>query len=118
MQRNGQIMLQLQGTKKDFAAAWVVRLLFGALLSYVAWTMHETAEDSQEGRDGVIEIKATLPTMQRSISVLEEQGKTFATKEQLEAAEMRVKHEFRRQIEEQTEAGKLQTGGVLKRGRP
>lgn len=107
-----------QGSTKDFAGAWLVRIVVVVLLGELAWSSHKTADDARDGKNGVIEIKATLPAMQRSISALEEQGKTFATKEQLEAAEMRVKNEFRRQIEEQTEAAKMQTGGVLKRGRP
>jgi hypothetical protein len=97
-QNNGEVIMQLQGTKKDFTAAWLVRMVFGALLGYVAYTMHETAKDSQEGRDGVIEIKATLPSMQKDIGELKEQGKTFATKAQLEAAETRVKNEFAEQL--------------------
>lgn len=49
-------------------------------------------------RDDTRDLKRDMPAMQKDISELKEQGKTFATKTQLEAAEQRVKDEFAKEL--------------------
>lgn len=104
-----------QGSKKDFAGAWLVRIVVVGLLAELAWSSHKTADDARDGKNGVIEIRATLPAMQRSIHALEAQGKTFATKEELkaelQAESTRVKNELSREVAEQLKKAKPITSG-------
>lgn len=104
-----------QGSKRDFAGAWLVRIVVVGLLAELAWSSHKTADDARDGKNGVIEIKATLPAMQRSITALEDQGKTFATKAELkaelQAESTRVKNELAKEVAEQLKKAKTITSG-------
>jgi len=116
LNNNGFVMRA--GSNKDMAIAYVFRVFtvivqgVGALL---LWALLNLAVSI---RDDTRDIKKEWPGIKSDISELKEQGKTFATKKQLEDAEQRVKDEFKKRLEEQVSADKLQTGGALKRGRP
>jgi hypothetical protein len=84
---NGQVILELQGSKKDFIGAWLTRFIVCGALAYIAKTGVDIRDDTRD-------MKKEWPQMQKDIGELKEQGKTFATKIQLEETEKRVKNEF------------------------
>lgn len=84
---NGKVILELQGSRKDFIGAWLTRFLVCGTLAYIAKTGVDIRDDTRD-------MKKEWPQMQKDISELKEQGRTFATKTQLEEAEKRVKTEF------------------------
>lgn len=51
-----------------------------------------------EIRDNVLKYNDSIPLMQRDIQSLKEQGSKYITKDQLDAAETRVRNEFLRQL--------------------
>lgn len=51
-----------------------------------------------EIRDNVLKYNDSIPLMQRDIQTLKEQGVKYITKDQLDAAETRVRNEFLRQL--------------------
>lgn len=115
-----------QGSRRDFVGAWCMRILATVLAAAIIWICSLILS-------GVMYLVNTLPPMQVKVDRLvtdvaelkvaqaaaKEEIKTAAevARQELESAEMRVKNEFKRQLEEQIDAAKLQTGGTLKRGR-
>lgn len=52
-------------------------------------------------RDGLIKVNDSIPKMQIDIDALKEQGKTFATKDELKAEAERVTNAFKKELEKQ-----------------
>lgn len=126
MNRNGQVILELQGTKKDFVGAWIMRLFQAALATitaaaviwfgklilasvlYLVNTLPPMQADVKDLKRDVHELK------QAQVTVKEELKAAAAKAEKdLSAAEERVKNEFSRQLEEQIRKNKLQTKDKL-----
>lgn len=71
--------------------AYILRAITILLLAWLGKTGVEMRDDTRD-------LKRDMPAMQKDIGELKEQGKTFATKTQLEAAEQRVKEEFTKEL--------------------
>lgn len=86
------------GSKNDMAIAYVFRA-FTVILQGVAvlglWALFQLGMTI---RDDTRDIKKEWPDMKKDIGELKEQGKTFATKIQLESAEQRVKAQFAEEL--------------------
>lgn len=101
--------MRLMNTLVAAAVLWVCGLIYSAVTYLV-----RTLPPMQLKVDQLVTDVAELKLAQ---SAAKEEIKTAAevARKELEAAEMRVKNEFKRQLEEQIEAAKLQTGGAEKR---
>jgi hypothetical protein len=94
---NGRYQMSA-GSNTDMVIAYVFRgvsVVIQGILVLMAWALFNLAVSI---RDDTRDIKKEWPEMKKDIGELKEQGKTFATKTQLEAAEMRVKQEFQEQL--------------------
>lgn len=97
------------GSQTDMTVAYVFRCITfvaNGILVLMGWALINLAVTI---RDDTRDIKKEWPEMKRDISELKEQGKTFATKKQLEEEATRVTNEFRRQLNEQLKKKKLIT---------
>lgn len=98
MANNGKVILELQGTKKDFVGAWIMRLTGTLLGAAILWVCKMILA-------GVMYLVNTLPPMQADVNQLKQDVKslkdTAATKAELTSAESRVMNEFRKQLDEQ-----------------
>lgn len=119
MSGNGYYPFQIrQGSKLDFAGAWLMRLVATLMAAAILWFCKLILA-------GVIYLMNTLPPMQADVNDLKKdmtamkiaqeeskkEIKLAAEKAQKELgeAEMRVKNEFTRQLNEQISKAKLQT---------
>lgn len=87
------------GSKTDMSIAYVIRGVIIVLLAGLVYCAVGIRDDTRD-------LKRDMPGILKDIGELKEQGKTFATKTQLEAAEKRVKDEFTEQLKK----GKIITG--------
>lgn len=117
-----------QGSKRDFAGAWLHRGIVLFLLGFVATSTNDaakdarsTAKDSKSSNEAVIKIKADLdillPRIEQDIKMLNDKSAHAVTDEQLKEAEQRVSNTFRKQLDEQIKASNIQTGPTLKKSR-
>lgn len=113
-----------QGSHRDFVGAWFMRILGTVLAAAIIWICSLILS-------GVMYLVNTLPPMQVKVDKLvtdvhelkiaqadaKKELQTAAEKAQqdLKDAEQRVTNAFKRQLEEQITANKLQTGGAEKR---
>lgn len=79
------------GSQTDMTLAYIIR---GVVVSLLAGLVYCAVGIRDDTRD----LKRDMPGILKDIGELKEQGKTFATKKQLEEAEQRVKNEFAEQI--------------------
>jgi hypothetical protein len=79
------------GSKTDMSIAYIIRGVIIILLAGLVYCAIEIRDDTRD-------LKRDMPGILKDIGELKEQGKTFATKAQLEAAEQRVKNEFAEQL--------------------
>lgn len=79
------------GSKTDMSIAYVIRGVIVLLLAGLVYCAVGIRDDTRD-------LKRDMPGILKDIGELKEQGKTFATKAQLEAAEQRVKNEFTEQM--------------------
>lgn len=90
-----------QGSKKDFAGAWLVRGIVLLLLGFVATSTHdasrdakETSKDAKSSNEAVIKIKADLdirlPRIEQDIKTLNDKSAHAVTDAQLEEAKKQV----------------------------
>lgn len=79
------------GSNADMTLAYIVRGVMIALLLSLVYCFVGIRDDMRD-------IKREWPEMKKDIGELKEQGKTFATQKQLEAAEQRVKQEFAEEL--------------------
>jgi hypothetical protein len=79
------------GSKMDMSIAYVIRGVIVLLLAGLVYCAVGIRDDTRD-------LKRDMPGILKDIGELKEQGKTFATKQQLEAAEQRVKSEFTEQL--------------------
>jgi hypothetical protein len=96
---NGRVILELQGSKKDFVGAWIMRLLGTLLGAAILWTCKLIFA-------AVMYLVNTLPPMQADVNSLKTDVKSLkenaATKQELVDAEKRVKTEFSEQLKKGT----------------
>lgn len=122
-----------EGTKKDFASAWIFRAVVIALIGYTANQQHDqtaqqreqtvamraVAASSQSSNEAVIKIKADLdirlPRIEQDIQRLNDKSVHAVTDDQLKAAEMRVRDDFKKLLDDQIKTIPVQTGPSPKR---
>lgn len=95
MGRNGQVILELQGSKKDFVGAWFARLLQMLLGVGVLWLCKLIYV-------AVMYLVTTFPPMQADVTKLKKDvevlKESVATKAELAEVELRVKKEISEKI--------------------
>lgn len=81
--------------------AFIVRLFRGFMIvgqGVLVLVCVSILKTGMEIRDNVLKYNDSIPLMQRDIQSLKEQGTKYITKDQLDAAETRVRNEFLRQL--------------------
>lgn len=79
------------GSSTDMTIAYIFRGVIVILLAGLVYCAVGIRDDTRD-------MKRDMPGILKDIGELKEQGKTFATKAQLEEAERRVKNEFTEQL--------------------
>lgn len=83
------------GSRTDMSIAYVIRGVIILLLASLVYCAVGIRDDTRD-------LKRDMPGILKDIGELKEQGKAYATKVQLEAAEQRVKQEFAEQLKKGT----------------
>lgn len=113
-------MVIRQGSKTDFAGAWLVRTVLVALVGYMASQQHEqtvaaheTANASRSSNEAVIKIKADLdiklPRIEQDMKEMKEKSASYINIDQLNSAEKRVREDFTKQLNDQLKKKRLIT---------
>jgi hypothetical protein len=90
------------GSQTDMTIAYVFRVFTVIIQGVVVLGLWALINLAVTIRDDTRDIKKEWPEMKKDIGELKEQGKTFATKKQLEDAETRVKNEIAEQLKQGT----------------
>lgn len=104
-ERNGAVVMKIQGTRKDFVGAWFMRLLQTLVGAGILWMCKLIYI-------GVMYIVNTLPPMQvtvkkmeQRLGSLEDNSAEYVTKKDfkrdLSEAELRVRNDFTKQLNQQ-----------------
>lgn len=104
-----------QGSKRDMTLAYILRGVSIVLLTSLVYCGVGIRDDTRDFKKELPKIQEHLNGLENQMQAQEERAKTFATKDELRTEAAKVSHEFRKLLQEQIEAAKLQTGGAEKR---